>query len=63
MSIPFTIDRFACSANTLLPVFNSYFYEPKTAGVDAFAQQDYYHHVNFLHAPLSIMGKLTLFIE
>jgi hypothetical protein len=32
-----TIDRFATAYNTLLPRFNSYFYEPNTAGIDAFA--------------------------
>ena len=32
-----TIDRFATAYYTLLPLFNSYFYEPNTAGIDAFA--------------------------
>ncbi len=33
----FTIDRFATKANTLHPMFNSYFYEEGCQGVDAFA--------------------------
>jgi hypothetical protein len=37
MTIPFTIDRFACKANSLLGTYNSYFYEPLSNGVDAFA--------------------------
>ena len=32
-----TIDRFSTSANTLSNLFNSYFYEPNTAGIDVFA--------------------------
>lgn len=32
-----TIDRFATAANTLSHLFNSYFFEPNTAGIDAFA--------------------------
>lgn len=34
---PFSIDRFATKNNTLLDLFNSYFYEFNTAGIDAFA--------------------------
>ena len=63
MTLPFTIDRFACKTNALLKNYNSYFYDKDSIGVDAFAQNDYEHHVNFLHPPLSIMGRTTLFIR
>lgn len=63
MTLPCTIDRFACNANAVLPLYNSYFYEPTSYGIDAFAQIDYGDHVNFMHPPLSVMGRVTLFIE
>lgn len=34
---PPTIDRFATSSNTLLPVFNTLFWELNSSGIDAFA--------------------------
>jgi hypothetical protein len=34
---PFSIDRFATANNRVLEMFNSYFYEVGTAGIDAFA--------------------------
>ena len=36
---PCTINCFAAMANALLPVFNSYFLELSSSGVDAFAHQ------------------------
>lgn len=36
-----TMDRFASALNTMLPLFNSYFMEYGSSGVDAFAQNDY----------------------
>lgn len=32
------IDRFATSVNKVLPIFNSFFFEKDSSGVDAFAQ-------------------------
>lgn len=32
-----TIDRFACKANAILPLYNSYFLEKSCHGVDAFS--------------------------
>ena len=46
---PCTIDHFATTANALLPVFNSYFLELDSFGVDAFAQTNWHAHVNFCH--------------
>ena len=59
---PCTIDRFATMANALLPVFNSYFLELGSSGVDAFAQTNWHAHVNFCYPPLAILGRLVNFL-
>lgn len=63
LATPCNIDRFACFSNKVLDKYNSYFYEPLTYGIDAFSQTDYDKMVNFLHPPLSLMGRVTIFIQ
>lgn len=60
---PCTIDRFATKANALLATFNSYYFEQNTHGVDAFAQTNWGEHVNFVHPPVSILGRVVQFLE
>ena len=43
-------------------MYNSYFYEFNTAGIDAFAQLDWDVHLNFCNRPFSQMGRLTNYI-
>ena len=62
LSTPCTIDRFATANNAVLPAFNSYFYEAGCAGIDAFAQVDWLSHINFVHPPVSIMGRVVQFL-
>ena len=42
---PHTVDRFACSYNTNLPMFNSQFFQPGCDAVDAFSQDWEYDNV------------------
>lgn len=61
--IPYcTIDRFATSANAMLPTFNSYYHEQNSAGIDAFAQTNWHKHVNFVHPPISVLGRTVQFL-
>lgn len=63
IALPATIDRFATAKNTVLPKFNSLFFEPGTHGVDAFAQVDYQCEINFIHPPFSIVGRTLAFLN
>jgi hypothetical protein len=56
-------DRFATSTNKVINNFNSYFYEPQTAGVDAFAQGNWLEGLNWVHPPISIIDKTVKFLE
>jgi hypothetical protein len=57
-----TIDRFATYANKLLDRFNSYFLEPFTEGVDAFAQHNWEYEYNYCNPPFALLGRLTNFL-
>jgi hypothetical protein len=46
----------------LLSLFNSYFYEPRTAGIDAFAQINWNDHVNYCNPPFAVMGRFVNFM-
>ena len=54
---PHTCDRFACSYNAKVKLFNSKFYQPSSSGVDAFAQ-DWSHHNNWLCPPVFLTCKV-----
>lgn len=55
---PATIDRFACASNAQLTLFNTLFKEPGSAGIDAFAQNDYMEHVNFMFPPVPMLPRV-----
>ena len=57
-----TIDRFATNINRVCEQFNSYFVEEDSAGIDAFAQQDYNSHRNYAFPPVSILGRFLIYI-
>ena len=54
---PHTVDRFASWRTAQLPVYNSYFADPYTSGVDAFAQQ-WSNHINFLNPPFFLLNRV-----
>lgn len=55
---PHSIDRFATFTNSQLPVFNSRFWDPKTAGIDALAQIDWDVHNNYVNAPFRLLPRI-----
>ena len=54
---PHTCDRFACSYNAKVKLFNSKFYQPGSSDVNAFAQ-DWSHHNNWLCPPVFLTCKV-----
>ena len=54
---PHTCDRFACSYNAKVKLFNSKFYQPGSSAVNAFAQ-DWSHHHNWLCPPVFLTCKV-----
>ena len=54
---PHQVDRFASSVNHQLPVFNSRFWEPGTAGVDALAQ-GWTEWNNFVNPPFRMLDAV-----
>ena len=54
---PHTVDRFASDKNHLLPVFNSKFWCPGSAGVDAFAL-NWQGANNWCNPPFSLIGRV-----
>ncbi|XP_043199553.1 uncharacterized protein LOC122389279 isoform X2 [Amphibalanus amphitrite] len=55
---PHTIDRFASLSTALLPVYNSRFRDPGTAGVDALGQNDWQQHNNFINPPFRLVARV-----
>ena len=60
---PFTVDRFSSDLNSLCAVFNSQYWCPGTAGVDAFAQGDWLGQLNWCNPPFWMIGRLLRFLE
>jgi hypothetical protein len=56
---PHTIDRFATALNTHLPRFNSYWGDPLSEGVDAFAQDNWTNENNWCNPPWSELSRLA----
>ena len=56
---PHTVDRFASHQACLLPVFNSQFWCPGTAGVDALAQE-WVGENNWCHPPYGLVGLVIM---
>ncbi len=57
-----TIDRFATALNTQVSLYNSYFHELNSHGIDCFAQQDFHDHINYCNPPFAVVGRLLSFI-
>lgn len=60
---PHDIDRFASLQTYQVPRYNSYYYDPMTMGVDAFAQTDWHDTNNYVNAPFRLMSKVLDIIE
>ena len=60
---PHTVDRFAAAATTLLPVYNSRFADPGTAGVDALGQTDWAEENNWVNPPFRLIPRVLDVIE
>jgi hypothetical protein len=56
------MDRFATAANALTKLYNTFYYEYGTAGIDAFAQKDWNNYINFVNPPFSVIGRLINFL-
>ncbi len=55
---PHTVDRFATLTTTQLPRYNSRFYDPRSEGVDALAQQNWGTENNFVNPPFCMIPKI-----
>ena len=53
-----SVDRFASHSNNMVALFNSYFWCPGSAGIDAFSQADWSSHNNWCNPPFKLMGRL-----
>ena len=53
-----TMDRFASMANHQTPQYNSRFWHPWSQGVDAFVQQNWKEHNNFVNCPFNLLPKV-----
>lgn len=60
---PHTVDRFAAAATTLLPVYNSRFADPGTAGVDALGQSNWAEENNWVNPPFRLIPRVLDVIE
>ena len=63
LSLPLTCDRFASARDHVLPFFNTFMPDVARMPVDAFAQSDWLHHVNWCHPPPQIIDKLVYFLD
>lgn len=62
---PHTIDRFASVTSAQLPLYNSFYHDPLSSGVDAFAQPAacWQQHNNFCNPPWRALPKLLAFLR
>ena len=60
---PHSIDRFASFTTALLPLYNSRFDDPGTAGVDALGQSDWGWHHNFVIPPFRLIPRVLDVVE
>ena len=63
LASPLTCDRFASAHDHVLPFFNTFMPSVARMPVDAFAQGDWVHHVNWCHPPPQIIDKLVYFLD
>lgn len=55
---PHTIDRFASISTTQLPMYNSRYSDPGTAGIDALAQNNWGSENNYINAPFRLIPQV-----
>lgn len=55
---PHTVDRFASLATAQLPVYNSRYLDPMTAGVDALSQPNWGKENNYVNAPFRLLNRV-----
>ena len=60
---PHHVDRFASITSTQLPVYNSLYWDPKTAGVDALSQMDWADMNNYVNAPFALIPQVLQVIK
>ena len=60
---PHTVDRFALVSTALLPVYNSRFADPYSAGVDALGQTDWALENNWVNPPFRLIPRVLDVIE
>jgi hypothetical protein len=58
-----TVDRFATHSNNVVQKFNSYWYCPGTAGVNAFCQKDWGTENNWCNPPFRQIGRLVRLLQ
>ena len=56
---PHTVDRFATANNTQLPRFNSAWADPRSEGLDAFAQHNWGEENNYCNPPWDLLDRLA----
>ena len=59
---PHTVDRFAATHNAQIPVFNSRFWDPNSAAVDALAQS-WRQENNFVNPPFCLIPRILDLIQ
>ena len=60
---PHHVDRFASITSTQLPVYNSLYWDPQTAGVDALSQMDWADMNNYVNAPFALIPQVLQVIK
>ena len=60
---PLTIDRFATMNNTHLPRYNSAWLDPRSEGLDAFAQTNWTAENNYCNPPWELLDRLALHLD
>jgi hypothetical protein len=60
---PHNIDRFASMTTTQLPLYNSLYYDPLSAGVDALSQRDWRDMNNYVNAPFHLIPRVLDVIQ
>ena len=56
---PHTVDRFATCNNAQLPRYNSAWADPRSEGLDAFAQENWAVEVNYCNPPWELLDRLA----
>ncbi len=54
---PFTINQFASQRTAQVRLYNSFFMDPGSAGVDALVQTDWSQHMNFVNPPFFLIMR------